>query len=414
MFYEIRLAWRNLWRHRTRTIISGMAVSLSFASLLISFGVADANYVQLLRVAIKTAGGSVLIHADGWQQSHANDLLITSADQVTAAAETIKGVSSIIPRIIVQGLLTSSRGAEPVQLFGIDSPAQAKLLDLSPYIMKGNFLEKEDKRALVIGEKLAKKLGVSLGDRIVMMASDITGEPARALFRVSGILEPRAGIDTGVAFTSINAAAAAIGAKKAITEIGLVLDDDTQRAKVIKQLQGLLNTQTQSLEFLPWEKALPDLLGAIQADKAFGWLYGLLVFLIMGFGIANTFLMSVLERVRELGLLSALGLTPIRTIRLILYEATVLTAVSVVIGYALALAMHGYLSSIGIDVAAISNMQIELAGVTIEDMHIRSVIDPMRWGLGGIGVVLIVLLSACYPAMRAAKLDPIIAMRTYE
>jgi len=122
----------------------------------------------------------------------------------------------------------------------------------------------------------------------------------------------------------------------------------------------------------------------------------------------------VLERVRELGLLSALGLTPGRVARLVLAETAVLTAFSVAVGYALALLLHLYLSRVGVDLAAMSGMSVEFSGVTVEDMKLRSVIDPVRWAVGGLGVVAIVVLSASYPALKASRLDPVQAMRTYE
>jgi ABC-type lipoprotein release transport system permease subunit len=411
---DLRIAWRNLLRNRTRTAISATAISLSFAALLATFGLSDATYEQVLQAAVKTAGGNVLVHAQGWQQSRAGDLLVQDPAIVAEVAHRLPGVRAVIPRMIVQGLLSSPRGAEPVQLAGVDPKVQAALLDLAPFVARGSFLAPGEAHPVVVGAKLAAKLGVDLGDRVVLTASGTDGEMARALFRVSGILQPRSGLEEGVAFTTVEAAAASVGAGAARTEIGLVLDDDARRGEVASALQASLPAGGQRLEVLPWEKALPELLGAIRADKAFAWLFGLVVFVVMGFGIANTFLMSVLERVRELGLLSALGLTPGRTARLVLAETAVLTAGSVALGYTLALGLHLYLSRYGVDLAAMSGMKMELSGVTVEDLRLRSVVDPVRWAIGGVGVVAIVVLSACYPAYRAARLDPVQAMRTYE
>ena len=311
-------------------------------------------------------------------------------------------------------LLSACVGDAPVPNAGVDAGAEAALLDLAPYVAEGSFLAPGDARPLVIGEKLAKKLEVKLGDRVVLTAADPKGDLARALFRVSGILRPHSGLDDGVAFTTLAAAAEAIGAGRSRTEIGLVLANDASRGEVARALRKQLAMGGEVLEVLTWDQALPELLGAIRADKAFAWLFGLVVFVIMGFGIANTFLMSVLERVRELGLLSALGLTPGRTARLVLAETAVLTSLSVTAGYGLALLVHLYLRRFGIDLAGLSGMKVELAGVMVQDLRLRSVVDPWRWLAGGAGVVAVVLLSACYPAFKAARLDPVEAMRTYE
>lgn len=412
----LRLAWRNLHRNRTRSIISATAISLSFAALLVTFGLTDGSYRQVLTAAVKTAGGSVVVHAEGWQRSRSSDLLVNAPAKVIEAARAIPGVREVIPRMIVLGLLSSPRGAEPVQLTGFDRDAQAALLDLAPFIQEGTFLAPEDGRPLVVGAKLARKLGVGLGDRVVLTATDRSGELARALFRVTGILQPRSGVEDGVAFTSLAAAAAAVGAGEARTEIGIVLADDARRGEVASALAAAIGDAIPHgrLELLTWDQALPDLLGAIRADKAFAWLFGLVVFVVMGFGIANTLLMSVLERVRELGLLAALGMTPAGTARLLLAETAVLAALSVGIGYGLAASVHLFLAYVGVDLAALSGMEFELAGVTIQDVKLRSVVDPARWVMGGVGVVIIIVLSACYPALKAARLEPAQAMRAYE
>jgi ABC-type lipoprotein release transport system permease subunit len=411
--HDLKLGWRNLWRSPTRTGISATAITLSFALLLTTFGISDATYAKMLDGAVKSAGGSVLVHAKGWHKGRGGDLLVAAPEQVAARARALPGVRGVIPRVIVQGVLSSPRGAEAVQLVGEEPKAQAILLDLAPFVAQGDFLATNASDPLVIGHGLAGKLAVSLGDRVVLTAADASGELVRALFHVSGILRPNSGLEHE-AFTTADAAASALGIGARRTEVGLVLADDGRRHAVARALQAELAGTGQAFEVLTWDEALPELIGAIRADKSFAWLFGLVVFAIMGFGIANTFLMSVLERVRELGLLSALGLTPVRVARLLLAETAALTALSVVLGYGLALLIHLYLSRWGLDLAGLAGMKVELAGVMVQDMRLRSLVDPVRWASGGLGVIAIVIASACYPALKAARLDPVQAMRTYE
>jgi putative ABC transport system permease protein len=410
---DLRLAWRNLWRNRARTAISAGMICLGLAALLVAFGLSEGTYGQVLAAAVRTAGGDVLVHAEGWQASHAGDLLVAEPAAVAAAAHRLPGVRAVLPRVIVEGLLGSARGSEAVRLVGVDPKAEAVLLDLAPFLAQGTWLAPGDARPLVIGPKLARKLALGLGDRVVLTATDARGELARALFRVSGILGPRAGLEEGAAFTSVEAAAAAVGAGERRTEIGLVLADDARRHEFAAALSAATHGG-QRLELVTWDRALPSLLGAIQTDRSVFLIFGLVVFVVTGFGTANTLLMSVLERLRELGLLSALGMTPGRMARLVLVEAALLAALSAALGYGLGLAIHLYLSRRGLDLGALSQATFEVSGVTIGELRLRSAIDPLRWGLGGLGVGAIVVLSACYPALRAARLDPVQSMRTYE
>jgi putative ABC transport system permease protein len=409
------LAWRNLRRNRARSAIAVTAISLSFAVMLFNFSLKDASYQQMLRVAVKVAGGSVLVHAEGWQENRAADLLLAHPGRVAQAAQRLPQVRAVIPRIILEGVIRSARGAEPVLLRGVDRQAEAALSDLALYLAQGAYLEPSEDRPLVVGPKLARKLAVKLGDPVVLTATDRKGEMARALFRVSGILQPRAGLEEGVAFTTLAAAAAVVGAQEAYTEIGLLLADDTRRSEVAAALRATLpGPGGPRLEVLTWEQVLPELLGTIRSDKALTYIILLAIFMVVGFGIANTLLTSVLERVRELGLLSALGLTPARTAKLVLAESALLVMVSLTLGYALMLVVHSCCSGRGIELSAFSGMKLEWGGVILDDIRLRTAVDPMRWLIGGAGVALVVLASTLYPAWRATRLDPVQAMRTYE
>jgi ABC-type lipoprotein release transport system permease subunit len=411
----LRLAWRNLRRSRTRTAISATAIFLSFFVMLFNFSLKDASYQQMLRLAVKVAGGSVLVHAEGWQETRATNLLLTHPDRVVEAARRIPEVRAVIPRMLIDGLLSSARGAEPVRLHGVDRQAQSALTDVGRFLAQGTYLEPNEDQPLVVGPKLARKLAVKLGDRVVLTATDPKGEMARALFRVSGILQPRAGLEEGVAFTSLAAAAAVVGAGPGRTEIGLLLADDSRRDQVASALRAALSASGEPrLEVLTWEQVLPELQGTIRSDKGLTYLLVLIIFVVVGFGIANTLLTSVLERVRELGLLSALGLTPLRTAGLVLAESGLLAIASLSLGYALVLAVHFAFTSQGIEVAGLAGMKMEWGGVILDDLRLRTAINPARWLIGGAGVTLIVVASALYPAWKATRLDPAQAMRTYE
>jgi ABC-type lipoprotein release transport system permease subunit len=411
----VRLAWLNLRRSRSRTAIAATAISISFFVMLFNFSLKDASYQEMLHAAVKVAGGSLLVHAEGWQDHRAVNLLITHPDRVVEAAQRIPEVRAVMPRMIVEGLISSAHGALPVRLLGVDRQAQSALTDLAPYLAQGTYLDPNEDQPLVVGPKLARKLAVSLGDRVVITATDRNGEMARALFHVSGILQPRTGLEEGIAFTTVAAAAAVVGAKAAITEIGLLITNDNRRDKIAAALRATLSAPgEEQLEVLTWEQVLPELLGTIRSDQALTYLLVFVIFIVVDFGIANTMLTSVLERVRELGLLSALGLTPSRTAKLVLAESTLLAIVSLTLGYVFMLVFHLTFTRRGIEVAALSGMKMEWGVVILDDLRLRTVIDPARWLIGGTGVALIIVASGLYPAWKAMRLDPAQAMRTYE
>jgi len=152
----------------------------------------------------------------------------------------------------------------------------------------------------------------------------------------------------------------------------------------------------------------------IEIDKKTGEAMLWVVFIIVAFAIMNTFMMAVMERIRELGLLSALGLTPGKIAQLVLCETTLLALVSTSLGISLGLGAHWLTDTYGIDMTSMQDVDFEMAGVVLDDMVLRSQIDTQRWISAICGVFILVLLSGCYPAFKATRLSPTDAMRTYE
>lgn len=409
------LAWRNLWRNRGRTVIAVTAIACSLAMLLVSNGVQEDSYVKLEASALKTSGGSVLVHGDGYWQAQSGDIVLSGPDEVIAAAEGLDGVREAVPRVIVNGLLTSPRGNAAARLYGIDLEREAVLADPRRYLSEGDFFDADMDDPIVLGRGIVEQLELELGDRVVLTATDPDGEMVRALFHLSGILESGSdSVDDMLAYTTLERAQQAVGMDDAVSQVGLVLDDDEARVAVRDALEAALGSRASDLELLTWDEAMPDLVGAIRLDRAFAWIYKLIVFVIVGFGIANTFLMVVLERVRELGLLGALGLRPGRVARLIVAEALYMGAVSALGGMALGGALHLLIATKGIDMTQQFEGGYEVSGVALEDMIMRSVFVPSDWAISVLFVFIMVTISALYPAWRATRLDPAQAMRTYQ
>ncbi len=408
----LKLAWRNLWRQRGRTLITASTVALSLAMLLISFGVADASYSSMKRSAQKAAGGSVLVHAAGYWQERTPELVLEDAAQLQNELRSLSGVQAVISRVLVQTLISSPRANLGVQLIGVDPKDQARLQDMSRYIVAGSFLA-TGRAPIVLGKKLAADLGVELGDRVVVTFTGPDGEMRRGLFHLRGILDVGSDLmNAAMAYTTRSALQRVAGMEGQVTQLGLLLDNDARRYDVAAAVKAI--RASEKLEALTWDEAMPELVRLIETDQGFSFIFGFVIFLVVGFGVANTLLMSVLERVRELGLLSALGLTPGRVARLVLLETALLLLVAMGIGLTIAFGVHLYLHGVGIDLASMSDLDVEAGGIVMEDMRITSLINLAKWAGGMLALATIILVSALYPALRASRLLPAEAMRSYE
>ena len=409
-----RLAWRNLWRHKSRTLILTSAVALSYGLFLISMGMGDDGHQQMLDQAAEGAGGDVLIHAQGYWDNRSSDLVMQDGDAVLAVTAQAPGVRAAIPRILINGLVGSAVGSRPVLLMGIDPEREKALRDFSEDVTVGEYLDAGTRSdPLILGATIVEKLELELGDRVVLTATDPDGEVTRALFHLTGVLHSGLlEMDEGMALTTLEAARSALGDGGMLTQIGLRLDDGASPDTVAAHLRTTLADR--DLEIMTWLEAIPEMVGFIQLDDAFLYIYMIVIFAVVAFAIANTFLMAVMERVREFGLLNALGLRSGGVARLLLAETILMTGLALAVGFALGFGAHLAVTHWGIPVAAWGVESMEVSGVDFANMTMRSKLNPLKWTLASLGVALITIGSALYPAYRASRLTPADAMRFYE
>jgi ABC-type lipoprotein release transport system permease subunit len=410
-----KLAWRNLLRNRSRSIIAGSAITLTYAMLLVSFGIAEGMYKELEVTAVQTAGGNLLVHGeDYWERQQATQF-VAETEEITAFISALSGVTGVVPRVLVNGLVSSSHGSSGVRLSGIVPELERQFMDVGSYLISGQFLLCEGEDELVIGARLAADLDVELGDRLVLTATDIHGEVVRALFHLSGLFETgNRDYDQSLVFSCLETVQEAIDLGEGVTQIGVLMENDEDRFHVQDQMLSGFEPSN-PIEVLTWDQAMPDLVGYISLDKAFNNLYLAIVFLVVAFGIANTILMSVLERIREIGLLGALGMTPNQIGHLILAETLLLACFTMFLGFGLGFGIHTYFAQVGIDLATLTGGgDFELSGVVLTDTILYSALDVERWVLASTGVFLLIIFSSLYPALRATRVVPATAMRTYE
>lgn len=409
-----RLAWRNLWRHRSRSWILISVIAFTYAFSLVGISIGDDSHGRMLDEARRVAGGDILVHGEGYWDSKAGDVVIPEGDAVAGLLAGVAGVSSVHPRILVSGLVSTSAASRPVFLQGVDPSVERELRDFEDDLVAGTFLGGERDDPLVLGAELVDDLEAELGDRIVLTASGPDGEITRALFHLTGVLDGGVGAGDGMlGFTTVPAAAEALGAGPSLTQIGLLLrpgvdlEDAATRATEVLAGAG-------DLEVLTWREAVPEMVGFVELDDAFGYLYMMVIFVVVLFAITNTFLMAVMERVREFGLLNALGLRDRQVGKMLLAETLVLTGIAMAIGLALATAGHLAADHWGISVAVWGVEEIEISGIDMADMVIRSRIVPVKWLAASVTVAVASLASALYPAWKATRLAPSEAMRFFE
>ncbi|NIP57683.1 MAG: FtsX-like permease family protein, partial [Gemmatimonadetes bacterium] len=365
--------------------------------------------------ATSAAGGDLLVHGDGYWNTRASDRVIRGSSRVLETVRGARGVDEAIPRVLVNGLLSTSAASSAVYLQGVRPELEGQLADPAEDLARGTFLAGERSDPLVLGSRLVEKLELELGDRVVLTASDPEGELVRALFHLTGVLET--GVreaDESLGYTTVEAARDAVAMGGMLTQIGILIPEEAQADTVATRIRRALAARADGLEVLTWREAVPEMVGFIELDDAFGYLYMAVLLVVVLFSITNTFLMAVMERVRELGLLNALGLRGGGIGRLLLMETVYLTLLAMAGGFALGYGGHLAVSHWGISVGAWGVEEIEISGVDLSDLVFYSTVRPWKWVIASVLVAVATVASAVYPAWRASRLAPSEAMRFYE
>ncbi|MCS6925454.1 MAG: ABC transporter permease [Candidatus Binatia bacterium] len=406
------IAWRNLWRHPRRTVLTALGLGLGLALLLISIGLGDGGHAQMIENGVRLGSGHVVVQARGYQESRAQDLLLPQYIAATVQETLADGRGAgqpthVSPRLLASGLLSSAAHAAGVTVIGVAPQAERAVSLIPGKIIEGTYLSDAGHPGIVIGEELARKLAVRIGSRVVLMTQALrqpqTGTPGNihsALFRVSGIF--RTGlrdVDAYVVHLPLPQVQELLGVPAYITQVAVFLSHDSATLPVARRLRQVLASE--DIEVLTWPEALRELAQFVWLDDAFNYVMLAVILAMVGLGLLNTMLMAVLERRYELGVCAALGLQPGQLAAIVLYESLALTVLGVGIGLLLGLGGHWYFATTGLDLRWFTEIDLSTAGTVFDPiLYSRLSLSRLLWSVAVVFLMAVVL--AVYPALQAA------------
>lgn len=395
------MAWRNVWRNRRRTGITVAAMAFALG-LMIPYSGLMAGYIRdMERNLVDLEVGDVQVFASGYRDDPDLSRLI---DDTHWTLSLEAGGFEVSERLLAWGLVAARESSAGVSFRGIDPASDADVSGINEHLDEGAWLSADHPKEVVIGRTLARMLGASVGDELVVVSQGADGAGAYDLFHVRGILGPvsEATDRTGVfllADTFRELFVVPQGVHQLIVRRppGLELD---AAATEVRALAGPLDVQT-------WRELLPILANLL--DTAAGAIYILfvIIYLAVAMLILNAMLMAVFERIREIGVLKALGVGPGAIFALMGVEAALQTGLAVVAGLALGLPVLLYLASEGIEMLAFSGTTV--MGMSMQPIW-HAVASPSSVG-GPIAIlVAMVAIAAFFPALKAARIDPVDAI----
>ena len=401
----IKLAWRNIFRNKRRTIIAATAIGIGLAALIfvdaLMIGMAD----NMVRTATASFLGDAQIHRAGFRDVQEVSLTIQALDEVTKSLATEGIVEHFTERVLAPGMITSPANVSAIALVGVHPPTEKFLSQIDDAITEGVYFEGDSSREIVIGAKLSEILEIGLGDRVVVtVAQAETGDLSQEMFRISGIYY-FAGeeMNAGMAFVRIEKAREMLGIGNAAHEIAIKF---TSLAYSQDLALPFWETYSQhGNEALSWTELMSQLTAILEMTKYSKYIMAVILFFLVAFGIINTLFMSLYERMFEFGVLRAVGTRPFGMARVILFEAGVLAMVSIGLGATLGFVLTAVFAHVGIDYTG-----IEMTGVTIQEF-IRPIMTVEQFTVYPVWLFIFTIIAGLYPARHAAKISPATAMR---
>jgi len=398
-----RLAWRNLWRNHRRTVIMLAAVVLGTWAMIFMTALMRGMVTDVVREGIAALPGHVQVHHPEYRDdpSVANPIPLSDTEITTRFAGA--GFSGWASRVRVPAVVTSEYDSRGVTLLGIDPERERDLTFVDYARVEGRFLESAGDKGVVIGQKLAKTLNTKLGKRIVLMSQDPANEIADRGFRVIGLFKADVtAFEEAFVFVGKSTAQDMLRIGDQVSELFVVGDDYRNVEDVYQKVHALVDG---SVNVQRWFEIDTYLGSMLKVMDGFLLIWIIVIFLALSFGLVNTLVMAVFERVREIGLMLALGMRPMSILGQIVIESLMLLALGLAVGTVLAWAAVQPIKD-GIDVSIVSE-GLDMYGmstVLYPELLLSDVV------LANVVVLVLGFLASLSPAWRAAHYEPVEAI----
>ncbi len=398
----LKLAWRNIWRHRRRTVIIVLAMGLSLSMMMFYDGLMEGFNDAIAGNAVRVLGGNVQVHAEGYREKVDTNPLLPLADDsaIVQAALAQPNVIAAARRIQTGGLVSNSEGAFPLNIIGIEPEAEAPVSLIAEHIVDGRYVESTDEDSILIGKGLSDALLLNVGDRITMVGSDIHKQNRQRSMTVIGIYDIGIpSMEKATLYISLGEAQSLFGLNGQSTEVQITL----KRVGTESQVVAALSSALPGYEVESWANNYPELGTAVNSKNVVMDIFSVIIVMIAGIGILNLLMMAIYERTREIGLLGAMGLKPREIATIFILEGVLIGFVGVLAGVVMGLGINLSLMQVGMDYsqfAGITDYMALISGRIYPTLGVSKLL--MRATI----IFVIAALAALIPAMIASRREP--------
>ncbi len=403
---NFKLAWRNLWRNRRRTLIT--VGSIFFGVLLSAYmsSMQEGSYEKMVDMVVKYYSGFMQIHHEEYWENKSINNTFELDPKLEQQVLNCKEIDYVIPRLESFALASSENLTKGVMVLGISPGKEHKLMSLADRVVEGKYLEKGDE-GLIIGEGLAKYLKLGVNDTLVMISQGYHGISAAGKYPIRGLIKhPSPDLNKMIVFMDLANCQEFFSAENRLTSLVVnvkKLDD------LNKSLRKIRNNLPAPYSIMSWEEMSPDLVQQIESDRAGGVIMKMIVYIIISFGILGTIMMMIAERRREFGVIIAIGMQRKKLATILFFETIFIGLIG---------AISGLIVSIPLLVFQYKN-PIPLTGQTAQAMEAYGFEPFMFFSLApsvfwqqALTVFIFTVIISVYPIISANKLNLIKALRS--
>lgn len=400
----IKIAWRNIWRHKTRSAV--IIVSIIFGTWAGLFIQAYLNGMveDRIRIAIEKEISHIQIHSSQFQKDYDVNFIIPDGQEIITTISSFPEVKSASGRVITRGMIATANGSSGVKISGVDPVKESSTTHLETNIIEGTYFTSSAVNELVIGEKLITKLKLKLKSKVVLTFMDKENNIVSGAFRICGIFRTKnTPFDESNIFIKKQDLAELTSTGNELHEIAILLHSNN----TLDQVMSKLRTKYPFLKIENWRELAPEMDLVVSTTNQSMYIYMGIIMLALAFGIINTMLMAILERTREIGMLMALGLTRTNVFKMIFFETVFLVFSGTPPGIFLAWLTTFYFGRIGIDMSVYKEVY---ASFGYSDV-IYPVLNFRDYRIILELVISTTIVSSLFPARRAISLNPADAIR---
>lgn len=396
-----RLALRNVRRNSRRSLLTVLAIAFGLFCLIVFQALKVGLHREMILSTVALDTGSLQVHAPGYEPNLATLKPLPRPEEVL---QTIgkSGFPAAAPRLKAPGLLLAAGRSTTVLLSGVDPDRERRVTFIAERLVAGRYLGSEE--GFLMGSALAESLGIALGDEVTVMLQGAFGIPVTQRLPVTGIYRTAlTNFDRTHAFLPLPRMQTLLQAEGAVTEIAVrVADGERETAARLREVLPAKDYRVRV-----WQELVPDVVQLIELNDATMHLLILIVFAIVALGIANTMMMVVYERFREIGILSAIGTSPGDILALVLAESLCIGVAASLIGSLLGIAACAWLARHGLDLTSMTSANIYFANSHVLKARLLS----SDLAAANLITLFTALLSGIYPAWKASRLQPAEAIR---